>query len=291
MTRLARNAILLTVIVIDAALIGASVALLATYPWSGSQPAEAEVGEVGSIQDAWNHVDGTFAPTQSWLGIRWRVAGAQYATLLIQAIAFVAWLCVVGWWRAFGRFPAPEIVPYALAVGLLPLDLVRTLLPPLVAGGTSLVATAVIARLSLFGYFATAFLSLAGALTARQGPRNRSVESLGVAVVVALALAYTVPIDTLTVRANLLPELGHRSLVQVVLFGVGLLAVAAAALSKTGNPDRSALSEALFVAILFLVRESLTSTPPPAFGAIVVLFFVGGAVYFGVSRRRRLLRL
>lgn len=230
---------------------------------------------------------------QNWLGMSWSSGGYQIFWLLgglfVQGVT-----SFVGLWtmlRMFRKTTAPEMFFFSVFVFTLAIDLVK--------GGQLVILIlhyppvygAMLTRVLHFGHFLGIFCLLSSSLYLSGLEYQKTGIVLGLGALIALTLAYSVPVDFSRLFLNLMNPTGDQTTIQVVALLLNLLVVLNVlyAIAAVQEPAYVVLLSALLLVIAG--RElTLYVAAPPVYAPAVAALIVGIAVFTWRVRRLYLWR-
>lgn len=230
---------------------------------------------------------------QSWLGLRW-ISGGQQIYWLLGGLFVQGLASFVGLWtmlRMFRKTTAPEVFFFSVFVFTLAIDLVK--------GGQLVILFlqyppiygAMLTRILHFGHFLGIFCLLSSSLYLSGLEYQKTGIVLGLAALIALTLAYSMPVDFSRLFPNLMNPAGDQTTIQVVALLLNLLVVLNVlyAIAAVQEPAYVVLLGALLLVIAG--RElALYVAAPPVYAPAVGVLIVGIAVFTWRVRRLHLWR-
>ena len=214
---------------------------------------------------------------QSWLGLRWASGDYQIYWLLggvfVQGVA-----SFVGLWtmlRMFRKTTAPEMFFFSVFVFTLAIDLVKggqlviliLQYPPLYG--------AMLTRILHFGHFFGIFCLLSSSLYLGGLEYQKTGVVVGLGALIALTLAYSLPVDFSRLFPNLMNPAGDQTTIQVIALLLNFLVVLNVlyAIAAVQEPAYVALLGALLLVIAGREVALYVASPvvyAPAVGALIV---------------------
>lgn len=213
---------------------------------------------------------------QSWLGIAW-AAGARQLYWLLGGLLVQGVVSFVALWtmlRMFRKTTAPEMFFFAVFVFTLALDLAKAGQLVIVILEYPPMYGAMLTRVVHFGHFLGIFCLLSSSLYLSGLEYQKTGIVLGIGALLALTLAYSLPVDFSRLFPNLLHPVGDQTTIQVVALLLSLLVLVNVLYALAAVQERAflALLGALVLAVFGRELTVYVAAPPvyaPAVGAVV----------------------
>ncbi|MFP4373873.1 MAG: hypothetical protein ACLFPO_06070 [Spirochaetaceae bacterium] len=164
---------------------------------------------------------------QSWLALSWTPNNAQLywllGGLLVQGLA-----SFIGLWtmlRLFRKTTAPEMFFFSVFVFTLAVDLIKAGQLVILIEQYPPVYGAMLTRVVHFGHFLGIFCLLSSSLYLSGLEYQKTGIVLGLAALIALTLAYSLPVDLTRLFPNLMNPVGDQTTIQVVALLLNILVV------------------------------------------------------------------
>lgn len=225
---------------------------------------------------------------QRWLVFTWPIpADAVWwsiATLLVAGVYVPVTLLVVT--HFFRKISAPEVFFFLIFVFSIAFDLAKLFQPLTIAlelpRGYAIAATRVVYFGTISGVFSLFISSLyiAGVTYQKTGT------ALGIALLVAFALVYALPVDALELNPSLVHTVGEEMSVHLVMLVILLLTVLNTVYGAVGAQDREYAVLLIGIGLLAAGRQMIffLATPITCIGGLTAII-AGTVVFAGKSRR------
>jgi hypothetical protein len=220
---------------------------------------------------------GTIDEGQSWLGIAWS-PGARHLYWLLGGLLLQGMLAFVALWamlRMFRKTTAPEVFFFSVFVFTLALDLVKAGQLVIVVLDYPPMYGAMLTRVVHFGHFLGVFALLSSSLYLSGLEYQKTGIVLGIGALLALTLAYSLPVDFSRLFPNLLHPAGDQTTIQVMALMLGLLVLVNVLYALAAVQERAyvVLLGALLLVVAGRELAMYVATPvvyAPAVGALLV---------------------
>ena len=229
-----------------------------------------------------------FDTGQSWLGLAWEPGRYQLlwvlGGLLVQGLlSFVALWSML---RMFRKTTAPEVFFFSVFVFTLALDLVKVGQLIIVLLQYPPVYGAVLTRVLHFGHFLGIFCLLSSSLYLSGLEYQKTGVVLGMGALIALTLAYSLPVDFSRLLPNLMHPAGDQTTIQVVALLLEVIVLLNVLYALAAVQERAYL--ALLAALLLVMagREMVLYVATPLFYSIGVPLLIAGVWLFAWRIRR-----
>jgi hypothetical protein len=227
------------------------------------------------------------AAEQSWLLLRWETQPNQ----LLWAIGGLGFLglfvptTVSVLTRFFRKVAAPEMFFFVVFVLALSFDLFKLVHPLRHAVEFARVYSVSATRVVLFGHILGVFALFASSLYVAGVTYQKTGTALGFAALIAFALVYSIPVDSLTLLPNFVYQAGEERSLQIVVLVLQGLSVLNCAYGAFLSQDRGYLVLCLGLLLVIVGRQLLYYLASPTSIALGALLLLGGtALFVGKSR-------
>lgn len=226
--------------------------------------------------------EGTFSSTRTWLVWTWKTTRGAFAATIVEIVVLAIAAAGGGLLlrRYFLKTSAPEIFFFIVFILSLCFDSLKAVHVLLLVHDVPSYYGVIVTRAVYFGHFAGMFCLLAASLYAVGVQYQKHATALGIAALVAFAVAYIVPVDSLVLYPTLVYRVGNESTIQIILLILSVLIVSSygtAVLKETTN-ERAVTALAICLAVIG--RELLfVSEGPIGIGMGLALVLAGGAMF------------
>ncbi len=267
MTLASRNTLLLTGILFSLLVLAVCVAIVVIVAISGYSPPQSDF----AIGERWLVFRWTAAP----ISVAWVMAGTAVSGLAASVGAYFLR-------RFFRKTSAPEVFFFTLFTITLCFESLRSVELYFLFLNLPTLYGIIVTRVVYFGYFLGAFCLLGSSLYTAGVQYQKYGNALGIAALVSFALAYVVPIDSLSPFPSLLFRIGNETTTQTIALVIGMLTLLSYAMSVVTGGTEDRLPIALAVLMVILGRELLFYLSNPVVVTAGAILLIGGMVLYGV---------
>jgi hypothetical protein len=224
----------------------------------------------------------SFDTGQSWLGLAWEPGRYQLlwvlGGLLVQGVlSFVALWSML---RMFRKTTAPEVFFFSVFVFTLAIDLVKVGQLVIVLLQYPPVYGAVLTRVLHFGHFLGIFCLLSSSLYLSGLEYQKTGVVLGMGALIALTLAYSLPVDFSRLLPNLMHPAGDQTTIQVVTLLLELIVLLNVLYALAAVQERAYLTLLAALVLVMAGREMVLYVATPLFYSIGVPLLIAGVWLF-----------
>ena len=266
-----RNTILFVLLVLIIA-----IAFLVGFSTYLYRPEAVDLGELSS----------RLTTEQRFLLIRWDQYVVNVRQLLI-VFAVSSMVSIVGTvlvLRYFRRTNAPEVFLFGLFLVSLSGDAFKLAIPLLLFLEQPPLYGAIVTRVVQFFHLFGVFCLFASTLFATGMDYQRLGNVVVVAFIVALAMTYTMPVDTHTLFPSLVFQMGDQITIQLLVVALALLSIVNIASSAVVHGSDGVAIYAGAVVLMFVGRELLFLLPTLLVSLVGGVLVIAGAVSYGAKK-------
>lgn len=266
-----RNTILAILLVLAIAL--SFLFILAGYVYRPQSMDDAEVQRRLTVE-------------QRYLFYRWHQPAIDMPHVFVvlstaSAISILGTILVL---RYFRRTNAPEVFLFGLFLVSLSGDIVKLAIPLLILFDQPPLYGAILTRVVQFCHLFGAFCLFASTLFATGMDYQRLGNVAVVAFVVALAMTYTMPVDSLALYPSLVYQMGDQLTIQLLIAALTVLSIVNVVNAAVVHGGEGLAVYAVTVLLMFAGRELVFVLAGRVASLLGAALLLGGAVTYGVKK-------
>lgn len=271
MTLTTRNTILVILLIFSVAL--ASIVVFAGYLYQPESFDDVEIQR-------------RLTSEQRYLVFRWdqptvTLSHVFVALSVSSAISIVGTVLVL---RYFRRTNAPEVFLFCLFLISLSGDNFKLALPLLILLDQPPLYGVILTRVIQFCHLFGVFCLFSSTLFTTGMDYQRLGTVAAVALIVALALTYSMPVDSLTLHPNLVYQMGDQLTLQLLIAALAVLSVVNVANAALAHGGEGLSIYAATVVLMFLGREVMFALGGYVASLIGAALLLLGSVTYGVRK-------
>ena len=227
----------------------------------------------------------------NWLGLRWS-PGPNHLYWLFSALLAQGALSFGALWamlRMFRKTTAPEVFFFSVFVFTLALDMVKAGHLVIVILEYPPVYSALLTRLLHFGHFLGIFCLLSSSLYLSGLEYQKTGIVLGIAALLAVTLAYNLPVDFSRLFPNLMHPAGGQTSIQAVALILGVLVWLNVLYALAAVQERALLVLLLALVLIVSAREIVLYVSKPIVFAVGMPMLIAGVMLFAWRIRKQYL--
>lgn len=219
---------------------------------------------------------------QSWLGINWTPGSRQIYWLLggLLAQGLLSFIALWAMLRMFRKTTAPEMFFFSVFIFTLALDMVKAGQLVIIVLQYPPVYGAMLTRVIHFGHFLGIFCLLSSSLYLSGLEYQKTGIVLGIAALISLTLAYSLPIDFSRLFPNLMHPAGDQTTIQVVALLLDVIIIVNVLYALAAVQERAYLVLLGALVLIIAGRELvLYVASPPVYAAAAGSLFAGVVLF------------
>ena len=219
---------------------------------------------------------------QSWLGMAWSPGGRQIYWLLggLLAQGLLSFIALWAMLRMFRKTTAPEMFFFSVFIFTLALDMVKAGQLVIIVLQYPPVYGAMLTRVIHFGHFLGIFCLLSSSLYLSGLEYQKTGIVLGIAALISLTLAYSLPIDFSRLFPNLMHPAGDQTTIQVVALLLDVIIIVNVLYALAAVQERAYLVLLGALVLIIAGRELvLYVASPPVYAAAAGSLFAGVVLF------------